>query len=207
MKHFSGIFLLLITAFAGRGQTEVKKFQLIEDIYNQWKKHHIGKTNTACDTFLYADYIHPDLFDGIKDLVKEETTIVRRVHLTPLTWADTTNAERIKFTRAEIDFVIKELDRVKKSLWADNIFTDAQLVPLNTINRLFKNIDLAKDSLMKKLCYKIHFFSSPIFLRHSTLCFFYFGEADILGQKGEHWLYRKENNVWKEFRRIGVWFN
>jgi hypothetical protein len=206
MKHFTGIFLLLITALAGRGQAGVKKFQLIEDIYNEWKKHHLNIPHTACDTFFYTEGVQPDVLDDIKELVKEKNTITRMVRLSFFRLSDTTNAEKIVFTQDEIDFIVKDLDKIKQMPWADSMFTDAKLVPLKTMDNLLEKVSAGKDSLLKKLCHEIHLFSVPTFLRNGTLCLFYAGTADLLTQEGEYWLYRKENNVWKEFGRMGVWF-
>jgi hypothetical protein len=206
MKHFTGIFLLLITALAGRGQTEVKKFQLIEDIYNEWKKHHTNIPNTACDTFYYTEGVDADLLDDIKEIITEKKSITRMVHISFFRFADTTNAEKIVFTQDEIDFIIKDLDEIKRMPWADSMFKDARLVPLKTMDKLLEKINASKDSLLKKLCYEIHLFSVPTFLRNGTLCLFYFGKANLLSQEGEYWLYRKENNVWKEFAPVSRWF-
>jgi hypothetical protein len=207
MKHFTGIFLLLFAALVISGQTEVKKFQLIEEIYNEWKKHHTNIPNTACDTFFYSEGVYTDVLNDIKELIKEKNTITRMVRLSFFRLSDTTNAEKITFTQDEIDFIIKDLDEIKRMPWADSMFTHAKLVPLKTIDKLLEKASAGKDSLLKKLCYEIHLFSVPTFLRNGTLCLFYFGERDILGEKGEYWLYRKENNMWKEFGRMGVWFN
>jgi hypothetical protein len=207
MKHFTGIFLLLIAALAGRGQKETKKFQLIEDIYSEWKIHHINIPLTACDTFFYAEGVHSDVLDDIKELVKEKNTITRMVHLSFFRLSDTTNAEKIVFTQEEIDFIVKDINEIKQMPWADSMFSDARLVPLKTMDKLLEKVSAGKDSLLKKLCHKIHLFSVPTFLRNGTLCLFYFGERDILGEEGQYWLYRKENNVWKEFGRMGLWFN
>jgi hypothetical protein len=206
MKYITCVCTLLIFTLVSIAQKEEKKFPLIEDIYNQWKKYHINIPHTACDTFCYAEGINPDILDDIKEFVKEKNSITRMVRLSFFRFSDTTNAEKIVFTQDEIDFIIKDLDEIKRMPWADSMFKDARLVPLKTIDTVLERVSAGKDSLLKKLCHTIHLFSVPTFLRHGTLCLFYFGERDVLGEKGEYWLYRKENGMWKEFAPVCRWF-
>jgi hypothetical protein len=200
------IIILLFISPISKAQKPREIFPLIAEMYNKWKAHHLTIPKTACDTFFYADAVSPGVLGGIKDWLNENSTVAKRIRLDAFRWADTTNAEKIIFTRTEKDSIALLLDFVKQLPWPDSLFNISKMVAQEAINDLLNRVEKSKDSLLQKLCLKIHLFSVPIVFRNNTLCLIYRAEADILSHFGELWLYRKEDNQWKEFGPVANWW-
>jgi hypothetical protein len=83
MKYFIGIIGLLITAQFANAQKATTKFQLIGDIYNDWKLYHINIPQTACDTFFYASAVFPTVLDQLKQSVSKNKVIFKQLNINP----------------------------------------------------------------------------------------------------------------------------
>jgi hypothetical protein len=106
--------------------------------------------------------------------------------------------DSIKLSETEIKDIDTEITKMNHFKWDKELFTDATLVPTDTINQIFG--DRRKGGwtyLNAKGISKLYNIAPPIFLRNDTYCLFYYdyGCGDLCGQ-GEFALYKKENGRW-----------
>jgi hypothetical protein len=207
MKYFVCIIGLLIKTQAANAQHNIAKFQLISDIYAEWKSSHINIPQTACDTFYYTANVFPTVLNQLRKIIRENKVIFRQAINKPTSETDSAKMEKIVITEAESDSLALQIDFIQRLAWPENMFHNSKLIAMDSVDILLNKIESHKDSLMKKLCYKIHIYSVPLVFRNNTLCLFYSAKADILSHFGRFYLYRKENNNWKEFAVIAHAWN
>ncbi len=188
------LFSTLALSIYSNAQT--KKFVLIDDIYANWHKSYNNDVR-KCHTFLYSDIIDDYTNERVQDLFEINSVIYSN--------KDTLNADKIIFTLAEKNYVIKELQKLNHQKWPDAIFPKSKVITFNHIDSIQKSINAKKVDPLLRLCYTVYIFSHPIFLRENSICLFYSGKTNFAVKDGEFRLYKKQGSDWVKFAPLYRW--
>jgi len=193
------LFLISLLSFSIYASAQKRNFVLIDDIYSNWTKTYTDE-KTACKTFFYSDIMDDQIIERVKDLFLEDSVFIK-YNLKQ----DTTGAGRIIFDAKERDLIIQQLQHLNAQAWQDQIFKRSKLVPFNKIDSIQRSVNEKKLDPLVRLCYLVHIFSHPIFVRNNTICLFYFGETDFATKEGEFWIYKKEGSDWVKYSPLYRW--
>lgn len=189
------LLIILISFLSSNSQT--KQFALIENIYSSWKKS-ANKYGRKCNLFLYSDMVIDEFSNSItQELFQTDSVFYSK--------QDTLNAGKIILTYDERMFLIKELQKLGDQKWTDKILPKSSVVSFLKIDSIQKSVNDQKLDPMVRLCYAVHTFSPPIFLRDNSICLFYFGKANFAYKEGEFWLYKKHKGKWTKFSPLYRW--
>ena len=183
---------LLVTLSAS---SQVNTFELINELYSKWEK-----SPNKCDTFLYSEKIDNYTIEMVKDQFLSDLPFIK-FSLNK----DTTNAEKIIFDSSERKYIIDQLNLLNSTVWPNTIFPKSNVIAFSKIDSIQKSVNERKLDPILRLCYSVHFFSKPIFLRQNTICLFYTGTTDFAMKEGEFWIYKKDNTKWEKYSPIYRW--
>lgn len=116
------------------------------------------------------------------------------------------------FTKEELSSIKMQIENPKLASWFNIIGTNMKCISNDSLNNILNKKYLRLyngwDYFYKYVGNDIHKFSSPIFIRNYEYCIF---DSEInCGFKcarGALFLYRKENEKWKEFKLLYSWIS
>jgi hypothetical protein len=208
MKYIVSIFCILFFASTMLGQLKPAAHPLVDSIYQQWTKTRKDSLRgMPWDTFYYAPQVPLEILDDLKENLLEIRSVTQLIRINPFLFKDTTNAERIILTQAEVDSIIQGIAFSKQFEWPEGLFVKGQRIRLGSMDTMRRVVNKKQGSVIQLFPYQLHLFSFPILFRNNTLCLFFSGTTDVLGGMGEFWLYRKEKEVWAAFGRVMAWMD
>ncbi|MBW0161790.1 MAG: hypothetical protein HYI21_03855 [Sediminibacterium sp. Gen4] len=192
------VFYWMISLHAN-AQENSSAATLIRDIYSNWFNDR-PFAYQECDTFFYSDKVDTAIMNKVKANFLSDKEFKE--------W-DPDQAAYVKrktrFTLEERRYIVAQLDLIKNMKWPAKMFPFAYMIPLEKVDPLLTKTDQSKLKPQQKICMEVHHFSSPIFLRNNTLCFFYLGKSTIFSKEGAFWIYEKIEGEWKRLASIYEW--
>jgi len=114
----------------------------------------------------------------------------------------------IKYNNEENEFIKTQISQPLIKTWSIDLVNEAKIINHDTLDAIFKDEEKGWNYFYKNYGKIFHVFSAPIFLRDNTYCLLY-SEYHCGGLCGEGncMLYKKENNLWKRLKTVGLWIN
>lgn len=110
----------------------------------------------------------------------------------------------IVYTKKEKEFVLNEIDKIKKQILPDHILPFTKSISQDSLNQLFKG--KGWEEVYKKGIKGYYQFHKPIFFRNGTFCIFEYGyNCGFLCGYGSTSVYKKTDEGWEEFIQFSNW--
>lgn len=179
-----------------RARIPENKYNLIENPYSDWM-YRWKLEGFECDSMYYTAQVETKLLDSAINAI----VMNRSFDIHFLYRGD--NAKKFTISKDEQDYLVKELETLKKFRWEENMFPYSRRLEQSEIQPTFDKSENLRTEKEKNMCAIVYTFSKPIFIRNGTIALY-------LDQKRyrtnytqlEFGFYRLENNRWKQIATV-----
>jgi hypothetical protein len=188
MKTFAACLFLLFFSLIAYAQNDPASQLFIRSVV-----HEKG--------IIYTDSIGTLVAKGMKSDFNEQLT-------SPENKNDSSSWVRsLSLTDAEITYVNDQIGLLSQFKWQPGLFKRATLIHDDSLTEMFKgNILIGWNNFHQRYGKSYYRFSKPIFLRNSSVCFFYLeNSCGGLCGRGDFNIYIKRKGVWVLVYNISNW--
>jgi hypothetical protein len=164
----------------------------------------------SSDTLVISNDAIKSFFNESKEQISKRTII--RLSDKPYEFGSQSFLEKISakdslFTKADIDFIVRQINQRKNSIWSDTLIDDAIFIKSTEIDSIFRNRKV--DAW--RVFYKTHGsdfnrISFPYFSQDKQTCIIYTSNhCGWLCGEGGIKIFRRKNNVWVLYKTIDQW--
>ncbi len=194
MKKIIHLFIIaLIFNFAASAQTvSSKEKQFLKWFFTENLKVKDKK-------IFYLDQNPADLAEELKKSFDKDTLKGYKFN---------TLVNEIVYIKKEKEFILNEIEKLKKVTLPDNILPFAKMISKDTLNNIFNDRTKGWNYAYKNGIKGYYHFTKPIFFRNSTFCIFEYGYScgNLCGY-GTTSVYKKTENGWIEFLQLENWIS